>query len=66
MSVAVSLNGAPMTLTKFLKDGLLYLYAAALLLSAVLLFIVQPMVARMILPFLGGSPAVWNTCLLFF
>ena len=55
-----------MTLTKLLKDGLLYLYAAALFLSAALLFMVQPMVARMILPFLGGSPAVWNTCLLFF
>ena len=55
-----------MSLTKLLKDGLLYLYAAALLLSAALLFMVQPMVARMILPFLGGSPAVWNTCLLFF
>jgi hypothetical protein len=55
-----------MTLTKLLKNGLLYLYAAALLLSAALLFMVQPMVARMILPFLGGSPSVWNTCLLFF
>lgn len=49
-----------------LKDRLLYLYAAALFLSAALLFLVQPMVARMILPFLGGSPAVWNTCLFFF
>jgi hypothetical protein len=55
-----------MTLTKPPTDGLLYLYAAALLLSAALLFMLQPMVARMILPFLGGSPAVWNTCLLFF
>jgi hypothetical protein len=55
-----------MTLTKLLTDGLLYLYATALLLSAALLFMIQPMVARMILPFLGGSPAVWNTCLLFF
>jgi hypothetical protein len=55
-----------MTLTKVLKDGPLYLYAAALLLSAALLFMIQPMVARMILPYLGGSPSVWNTCLLFF
>lgn len=66
MSGAVILSGAPITLTKILTDGLLYLYAAAMLLSAALLFMVQPMVARMILPFLGGSPAVWNTCLLFF
>ncbi|HUF41369.1 MAG TPA: fused MFS/spermidine synthase [Verrucomicrobiae bacterium] len=53
-------------MTNLLKDRLLYLYAAALLLSAALLFMIQPMVARMILPFLGGSPAVWNTCLFFF
>ena len=48
------------------KQRLLYLYAAALFLSAALLFLVQPMVAKMILPLLGGSPAVWNTCLFFF
>jgi hypothetical protein len=53
-------------LLTILKDRLLYLYAAALFLSAALLFLIQPMVARMILPFLGGSPAVWNTCLFFF
>jgi hypothetical protein len=53
-------------LPNFLTDRLLYLYAAALFASAALLFLVQPMVARMILPFLGGSPAVWNTCLFFF
>jgi hypothetical protein len=35
-------------------------------LGAALLFIVQPMVAKLILPQLGGSPAVWNTCLVFF
>ena len=49
-----------------LERLLLYLYAAALFLSAALLFLVQPMIAKMILPFLGGSPAVWNTCLFFF
>ncbi len=54
------------SLSKLLERCLLYLYAAALFLSAALLFFVQPMVAKMILPFLGGSPAVWNTCLFFF
>jgi hypothetical protein len=34
--------------------------------SAVLLFLVQPMVAKMVLPVMGGTPAVWNTCMLFF
>jgi hypothetical protein len=34
--------------------------------SAILLFLVQPMYARMVQPLLGGSPAVWNTCMVFF
>ncbi len=34
--------------------------------SAFLLFLVQPMVGRMLLPSLGGAPAVWNTCVVFF
>ncbi|HJZ94374.1 MAG TPA: fused MFS/spermidine synthase [Gemmataceae bacterium] len=42
------------------------LFAATLLAGALLLFAVQPMTGRMLLPLLGGSPAVWNTCLVFF
>ena len=42
------------------------LFSLTILLSAALLFMVQPMFARMILPRLGGTPATWNTCLLFF
>lgn len=42
------------------------LYCATLFVSAGLLFLVQPMVAKMILPLLGGSPAVWNACMVFF
>ena len=42
------------------------LFTVATLLGAALLFLVQPIVARMALPLLGGSPAVWNTCMLFF
>lgn len=42
------------------------LFAAALFVSALLLFSVQPLIARMLLPYLGGSPAVWNTCMVFF
>lgn len=41
-------------------------YGLTLFLSAALLFAVQPMVGRLLLPKLGGSPAVWNTCLVFF
>src|SRR5437773_1740498 len=42
------------------------LFSATLFLSAFLLFVIQPMVAKMLLPVLGGSPAVWTTCMLFF
>lgn len=42
------------------------LFAAPILLSAFLLFAVQPMVAKAILAWFGGSPAVWTTCMLFF
>ncbi len=42
------------------------LFAATLFMSATLLFMVQPMVGKMILPLLGGSPAAWNTCMVFF
>lgn len=34
--------------------------------SATLLFLVEPMLAKMTLPLLGGTPAVWNTCLVFY
>src|SRR5438270_1911397 len=40
--------------------------ALTLFLSSSLLFLVQPMIAKMVLPLLGGSPAVWNTCMVFF
>jgi hypothetical protein len=42
------------------------LYAATLALSAALLFAVQPMVGKAVLPALGGTPAAWTTCLAFF
>ena len=41
-------------------------FAATLFTSAALLFAVQPMIAKMVLPLWGGAPAVWNTCQLFF
>jgi spermidine synthase len=34
--------------------------------SSALLFLVEPMFAKMVLPLLGGSPSVWNTCVVFF
>jgi hypothetical protein len=45
---------------------LLVTYSIAVLLGAGLLFLVQPMAARMLLPAFGGSPTVWTTCVVFF
>ncbi|HEY6376543.1 MAG TPA: fused MFS/spermidine synthase [Edaphobacter sp.] len=42
------------------------LYATTIFLSAFLLFLVEPMAAKQLLPILGGSSAVWLTCLVFF
>src|SRR4051812_46710287 len=42
------------------------IYAATIFISAFLLFQIQPMVSKAILPWFGGTPAVWTTCLLFF
>jgi hypothetical protein len=41
-------------------------YAFTIFLSAFLLFLVQPLIAKQILPWFGGSASVWNTCMLFF
>src|SRR5213592_4737125 len=43
-----------------------WLFGITSFFSALLLFLVQPMIAKMLLPLLGGAPAVWNTCLVFF
>src|SRR5438067_115281 len=40
--------------------------AASISLSAFLLFMVEPLVAKRILPWFGGSAAVWSTCLVFY
>ena len=49
------------------NDGLvLPLFMAAIFLSSLLVFSVQPLFAKMVLPLLGGSPGVWNTAMLFF
>src|SRR5688500_14350168 len=42
------------------------LYAATIFVSAFLLFLVQPVIAKQILPWFGGSAAVWTICLVVF
>jgi hypothetical protein len=41
-------------------------YASTIFLSAFLLFQIQPMLGKFILPWFGGTPAVWSTTMLFF
>jgi hypothetical protein len=41
-------------------------FTAAAFLASTLLFSLEPLIGKLMLPLLGGSPAVWNTCLLFF
>ena len=41
-------------------------YTVTLFASAFLLFLIQPLFGKMVLPLLGGSPAVWNTAMVFF
>jgi hypothetical protein len=45
---------------------MLYLFTATLFTSAALLFVAEPMMGKLVLPLLGGSPAVWNSCVMFF
>ena len=46
--------------------GLAAAFTATIFLSATLLFSVQPMFTKLVLPLLGGSPNVWNTAMVFF
>ena len=41
-------------------------FAATLFVSAFILFLVQPLIGKLVLPRLGGTPQVWNTCMVFF
>ena len=45
---------------------LIFLFAATLFTSASLMFVLQPLFGKILLPLLGGSPAVWNTCMVFY
>jgi spermidine synthase len=46
--------------------GSLWIYSLAIFLSAFLLFQVQPLIGKFVLPWFGGTPSVWTTCMLFF
>ncbi len=42
------------------------LFVGTLFISATLMFVLQPLFGKLLLPMLGGSPAVWNTCMVFY
>ncbi|MGZ8136288.1 MAG: fused MFS/spermidine synthase [Methylococcaceae bacterium] len=46
--------------------SLILLFAGTLFTSASLMFVLQPLFGKILLPLLGGSPAVWNTCMVFY
>jgi hypothetical protein len=64
--MASGAGGQRLLATRGQRVGILPLFAITLFASALLLFWVQPMFSRMVLPALGGSPAVWNTAMVFF
>lgn len=52
--------------TSFVRGAAAPIFALALFSSAALIFVLQPLFARMVTPLLGGSPQVWNTSMAFF
>src|SRR5438309_765366 len=70
-SMTFLVSSAPCVLPKPASQSALLrlapgLYAATLFVSALLLFAVQPMFTKMILPRVGGAPAVWSVAMVFF
>ncbi len=49
-----------------MKLGIVVLFSLTSFLAAVLLFSAEPMIGKMVLPRFGGTPAVWNSCLVYF
>jgi hypothetical protein len=60
------MNHPEATATTDRNLSLIFLFAATLFTSASLMFVLQPLFGKILLPLLGGSPAVWNTCMVFY
>ena len=45
---------------------LILLFVSTLFSSALLMFVLQPLFGKLLLPLLGGTPAVWNSCMVFY
>ena len=48
------------------SNFLIMLFASTLFSSALLMFVLQPLFGKLLLPLLGGTPAVWNSCMVFY
>jgi uncharacterized membrane protein len=48
------------------KETEMLFFAAPMFLGAFLLFLIQPVIAKAVLPWFGGSASIWTTCLMFF
>jgi hypothetical protein len=60
------MNGDNVRVTQGSRAAIAALYAAAIFVNAFLLFQVQPVIGKVIVPWFGGAAAVWTVCLLFF
>ena len=64
--MATMVDAIPVPRASTRSKAVVSLFAVALFLSAFLLFSVEPIIAKALLPTLGGAPMVWNTCVAFF
>ena len=65
-STVATAIAVPASAARRRSRALVAVFSTTIFLSAFLMFIVEPMIARMVLPLLGGAAAVWTTCLVFF
>ena len=62
----LSRSAVRMSRRESMKSAIVVLFGLTSFLASVLLFSVEPMIGKMVLPVFGGTPAVWNTCLVYF
>ena len=60
------MNALPSEVPTDRRLSVIFLFAGTLFTSASLMFVLQPLFGKLLLPLLGGSPAVWNTCMVFY
>lgn len=68
-NIALSPHSGPVQVSRAVRSGargIAVILTVSVFVNAALLFSVEPMFTKLVLPFLGGTPSVWNTCLVFF